>query len=202
VSVSVEQFSQEMLGEMLRRAIRVVKASIDLVSFSTGKGLILVLDKATLPNGKTGPIVFDAPGTAALCTAYTLDGLPAIMQIVLADADLWMALSDLVETITQPDRTQINCGRVVETIRTMVDANPNRKSAWKTLNERINLSDTYLRLITDQSTSHRHGDYVELGNDIGNAIRDRTWTAMNRFLEYRKRGNQPLPLSEFPLLVG
>jgi hypothetical protein len=47
ISLAVERFSPSMLGELCRRAIRVARASIDLVSFSTGTGLSLVLDKVT-----------------------------------------------------------------------------------------------------------------------------------------------------------
>jgi hypothetical protein len=200
VSILVENFAQEMLGELCRRAIRVVKASIDLVSFSTGKGLILVLDRVSLPDGRSGPVDLDAPSVRNLCTAYTLQNLATMMALVLPEQDIYMALGDLTETITQPDRTQVNCGRVVETIRTLIDPNPQRRLAWNTLSERLNISASYLKLITDQSIAHRHGDYVETDNELGGAVRDRTWSVMNRFLEYRLGGNQTLPLAEFPLL--
>jgi hypothetical protein len=200
VSLFVEQFAQEMLGELCRRAIRVAKASIDLVSFSTGKGLILVLDRVTLPDGRSGTPDLESPSVPGLVTAYTLQDISNIMAVVLAEQDIYMALSDLTDTITQPDRTLVNCGRVIETIRTLVDSNPKRKAAWATLSHRLNISTLYLKLITDQSTAHRHGDYAEVSAEIGDAIRVRTWTTMNRFLEYRTRGNKPLPISEFPLL--
>jgi hypothetical protein len=29
----------------------------------------------------------------------------------------------------------------------------------------------------------------------------KAWTIMNRFLEYKKRGDRPLPISDFPLLI-
>jgi hypothetical protein len=196
----VENFSQEMLGELGRLAIRITRASIDLVTFATGKGLTLILEHVTLPDGRSGPVDLSQAAVQEFCTAYSLQDIPTILNIVLSDMDMHTALSDLSDTITQPDRTQINCGRVVETIRTLVDPNPNRRVAWATLHDRLNLSAPYLRLITDQSAPHRHGDYTEVDQQTGNTIRERTWITMNRFLEYRKRGNQPLLLAEFPLL--
>jgi hypothetical protein len=199
VSISVETFSNEMLGELTRRATRIAKAAIDLVSFATGKGLHLVLDRAKLPDGREGAINLEAP-VVGLCTAYTLEDITQIMPILLTEQDLWMAFGDLTETMTQPDRVQINCGRAIETIRTLVDPNPDRTRAWQTLRERLNISESYLRLITDQSVPHRHGHYRIVDDVTGDATRTRSWIVMNRFLEYRKRGNHPLPISDFPTL--
>lgn len=200
VALDVDRFSDEMLGEMLHRAIRIAKASIDLVSFATGKGLYVVFERVTLPDGREGPINFDRPTLAGLCTAYSMGDAHQMMHILLTEQDLWMALGDLTDTITQPDRVQINCGRAIETIRTLVDPGPDRARAWQTLRDRLNISQAYLKLITDQSTPHRHGDYKPVESSTGDIALNRAWTIMNRFLVYRKRGNEPLPISEFPVL--
>src|SRR5262245_13366061 len=83
ISLAVERFSPPMLGELCRRAIRVAKAPIDLVSFSTGTGLFLVLDKVTLPDGRTVVPNLNFPAAPNLCTAYTLQNLTQILPMAL-----------------------------------------------------------------------------------------------------------------------
>lgn len=202
IHVDVENYEVARLGEICRRAIRIGKAAIDVFAFATGKGLILALEKITLPDGRTGPPVFDFAPAPQLCTSYGINDFHALLPITV-EQDFVMAIGDLTDTITQPDRIQMNCARAVETIRAMIDPNErDRGTAWGTMQNRLNLSREYREFVSahDTATAHRHGHYVEVGDDIGAEARTRAWTIMNRFIEYRKRGNQPLPLAEFPLL--
>jgi hypothetical protein len=66
----------------------------------------------------------------------------------------------------------------------------------------LNLDLDYLKLISDASTNPRHGVPERAGGLLCSEVVLRTWNVMNRFFEYRKRGNVPLPLAEFPLLKG
>jgi hypothetical protein len=152
-----------------------------------------------LPDGRTGVPNLNFPEAPNLCTAYTLQNLTQILPVAL-EQDVSMILSDLADTITQPDRIPINCGRAVETVRAMIDPNPNRKVAWASLQSSLNLTQSYLEFVTAPSKAHRHGDYAEVDSRDGDEIRNRAWTIMNRFFEFRKRNNQPLPIAQFPLL--
>jgi hypothetical protein len=58
----------------------------------------------------------------------------------------------------------------------------------------LNVTKPYIESIT------HHADWSVRNEDEGRKTTERAWVLMNRFLEYRKRGNQPLPLSDFPLL--
>jgi len=202
VDVDLEKFEHKLVGELYRRAYKIARTSIDLVSFSTGKGLLLVLDTFMQPDGKRVILDFEYAPAPKLCTAYDLSpaNFAPILPVALSDHTLLMALSDLTDTISWVDRTQINCARAIETIRNLIDPNPNKDAAWASMRSAINCTKDYLQLITDQSQAPRHGNYVEVGNADADEVRDRAWTVMNRFLEFRKRNNQPLPITDFPLL--
>jgi len=65
----------------------------------------------------------------------------------------------------------------------------------------LNIDHAYLKFITDVSTAPRHGKRVGATSqkDFDETI-TRSWVVMNRFLEYKKRGDKQLPLAAFPLL--
>src|SRR5437868_3237547 len=79
ITCEVEAFDLSMLGELMRRAIRIGRASVDLVSFSTGKGLVLVLDQLTLPDGRTGAPTFDFTSAPNFCGAFTLQDIVQVL---------------------------------------------------------------------------------------------------------------------------
>jgi hypothetical protein len=58
----------------------------------------------------------------------------------------------------------------------------------------------YLKFVTDQLAPPRHGDLTHIPGTITREVAARAWTVFNRCREYRKRGSQPLPSSEFPIL--
>lgn len=68
------------------------------------------------------------------------------------------------------------------------------------MRSKLNLSLDYLKLMTDTSTAPRHGDSAHISGTITVEIAERTWTVFNRFLEYKKLGDQKLPEAEFPVL--
>ena len=76
----------------------------------------------------------------------------------------------------------------------------NQLNALSNRVEYYGLSEQYLRSITDYGIAPRHGDHQFVATDQVRVIACRSWIVMNRFLEYKKRGSQPLPLAEFPLL--
>jgi hypothetical protein len=68
------------------------------------------------------------------------------------------------------------------------------------MHKALNITRDYQQYITDQSKGPRHGDPQFVEGTITREVSMRTWSIMNRFLEYRKRGNQPLMGPDFPLL--
>jgi hypothetical protein len=95
------------------------------------------------------------------------------------------------------------CARAIETIRVvMAPENINRKTGWALMQKHLNLNESFVKAITDCGVAPRHGDHKFVAGSTNRVIATRSWIIMNRFLVYKKRGSLPLPLAEFPLLVG
>jgi hypothetical protein len=82
----------------------------------------------------------------------------------------------------------------------MTGADTSRAEAWGTFQTNLRVSRDFLNLITDTSRGPRHGDRTHIPGTTTIEITMRAWQVMDRFIEYRKRGNQPLPETDFPLL--
>jgi hypothetical protein len=111
------------------------------------------------------------------------------------------AIRDLTQALVHPRLAAINYARAIETIRHMIAPNEDRKHGWKILQDSLNVTEKYLRLITDQSITHRHGEHTPISNWNSAEIELRAWTTMNRYLHH-SRTLSPLPLDVFPLLDG
>jgi hypothetical protein len=129
--------------------------------------------------------------------------LEKVLLIVFGDPRIFMALNDLILANTLPHHAPTNCARVLEGLRTvMTPDGMGRDKGWPILRQNLQMDRTYLEFITEHSTGPRHGDRSHISGDVTMAIVGRTWTIMNRFLEFKKRGDTQLPLVEFPMLVG
>jgi hypothetical protein len=190
------------------RALELARAVVDCLAFSTGLGLSVVLDDIVSPAGVVKKIQFANPPLSSLCTAFDLtpgnagpNNFRAMYNLVVAEPPLFLALNDLITAITVPGQIPINCARAVEGLRMiMVPNDPSRKLGWAKMRETLQLERTYLEYITEMSTNPRHGDKSHIDQHLLQEVLRRSWIVMNRFFEYRKRGNEPLPIADFPLL--
>ena len=192
----------------IARALMFSRAVVDCLAFSTGLGLSVVLDEVVSPAGVVNKIQYANPSLGSLCTAFDLtpssvssNNFRAMYNLVVAEPPLFLALNDLITSITVPGQIPINCARAVEGLRMiMVPNDPSRKLGWAKMRETLQLERTYLEYITEMSTNPRHGDKSHIDQHLLQEVLRRSWTVMNRFFEYRKRGNEPLPIEDFPLL--
>jgi hypothetical protein len=128
--------------------------------------------------------------------------LAEILGLVMREPALFMALNDLIHAVSTPHMTPANCGRVVDGLRKLVAPNMDPKQGWPIFQKTINADELYLTFISEHSKEPRHGGHVRIDGPTTTEIARRTWAIMNRFLEFRKRGNLPLPLADFPVLRG
>jgi len=128
--------------------------------------------------------------------------LEAILAIVMKEPALFMALNDLIQAVSVPHMTPTNCGRVLDGLRKLVAPGMEPKQGWPIFQQTIQADEPYLTFISELSKKPRHGEHIRIDGITTTEIAKRTWIIMNRFLEFRKRGNQQLPLAEFPLLKG
>ncbi len=213
VECEVEKFDQDVhMVRIFMRAFDLARATVDLVAFNSGYGLTVVFDTFTSPSGVTSPFVSHDPRLVPLCTAFRLgeqatdlatNNFHQTLLIVALDWRVAHALRGLIEAITLPHESAVNCARSIEGLKNII-AVPglSKGQAWKAMREALNLSEPYLKLITDVSTGPRHGDHSHVPGTITVEITQRSWVIMNRFLEYKKRGSQPLALADFPILTA
>jgi hypothetical protein len=199
----------EHLMPVYMRALDAVRAVVDIASFVSGMGFTVLLETLVEPNGATSSIAPMQPELVALSTSARNDAVPTaadnnnfdkVMRIVLTDFSLARALRDLIDAITDTHVSPLACGRVMEGIRHVIAPNLERKKGWAKMNEILRIDRSYLDLIIDQSKGPRHADPAHVTGEVCREITRRAWIIMNRIFEYKKRGSQPLPESEFPVL--
>jgi hypothetical protein len=211
IECEIERYQPEYLSHLYMRSFDLARACVDVAAFTTGISLVVHLDKFILPDGSTTSLLINDPKLAALCTAYKMPAtapedrknLEKILLIVLGESGVFMALNDLILANTLPHHAPANCARVLEGLRNlMTPTGMSRDKGWPIVRQNLQMDRAYLEFITGYSKGPRHGDRSHIPGDITMDIVGRTWTIMNRFLEFKKRGSQPLPLAEFPMLNG
>jgi hypothetical protein len=122
-------------------------------------------------------------------------------SIIVGIPDVARCLNDLIQSITTPHVSPVNCGRAIDGIKHLISGNiRDEKKAWKMMREVLNVHENYLKFISSTSTDPRHGRPGHMPPNITDDIVTRSLKIMDRFLEYEKGGDRPLSLTRFPLL--
>lgn len=185
------------------RAMDFASAAINVTSLAFGEGRTFILENFTDQYGKNWNFRNRSKELAGLFTIVkpNTPDFELLIQIVISRPYLNYAIRDLTQALVQPRLAALNYARVIETIRHLIAPNEERKRGWQILQDNLNVSEEYLRLITDQSIAHRHGEHTPISNWNNAEIELRAWTILNRYLHYTRRLSQ-LPLTDFPLLTG
>lgn len=206
VDCNVENYEFDVhYTPILVRAIDLANASVNLAAFSMGLGATVILETSIEKNGDHRMIILRDRPLAQLCTCFSHENesYDVILEHVFSDLRISRAVRDLTESIAGPHLIPANCARSMETLRNLISPEAfDRKRGWVLMQEHLRLTEGYLKLVTDHGVGPRHGDHQYVPAENTRLIADRSWTIMNRFLEYKKRGGQPLPLDEFPILAG
>lgn len=210
IECAINQYQQSDFRDVLLWLVGAAGDLINLETFRSGTSYTMVADTFVEPDGRTLTIVKQDPRLSSLVTAVPSneDFGKVFMSIILepssvARESITTALEDLAHILSAPGHTPTNCARVLDAIKNVIA--PDIKDSdgqWAKMRDALNVDAAYLKYVTDHSESHRHGNQVYIDRATQELIASRTWTVMNRFLEYRKRGSVPLPRSEFELLAG
>jgi hypothetical protein len=202
IDCEIDNFDrQRHLTPIVMRAYDTARATIDLLSFATGNGLMFVLDTFVDPEGNSTAVAPQQPELATLSSAVAKpEDFDKILRMVLTEPPLFLALRDLIDAITQWHRAPVNTARVLDGLRHLIAPGEEPKSGWPKLRAALRVQESYLKYVTDQSAPARHGDPSHIPGEITREVAERAWTVFNRYLEYRKGGSEPLPESEFPIL--
>lgn len=210
VDCDVSRFDPALITAIYMRAFDLARATVDLVAFNSGWGLVVIFETVTSPTGETKFFGSYDPSLAALCTAYQMgvkartieeNDFHAVLTAVTTDWRIFRALRHLIEANTLPHEAPTHCARAIEALRHIIAPNEEPKQQWPKLRAALNISEDYLKMITDVSTGPRHGDPTHIVGTTTREITHRAWRIMNRFFEYKKRNKGALPLAEFPLLT-
>jgi hypothetical protein len=209
IECTLDRFKPEYLAEIHRRSLDIVRSAVNLAAFCSGVGYSVVFEHFVDDLGKQSVFSPQDPSLAGLCTSFSLDPGSAktpfgkMWDLVVTDPALFQALDDLIVSITLPHHSSVNCARAVEGLRHLIAApGASASQAWEQMRDALRLDRSFLQLITDTSTAPRHGDRAYIPGATTTEVVRRSWIIMDRFLEYRKRGNTPLPAADFPMLTG
>ena len=205
IEFDVNAFHEKDIPALMMKAWDLARAAVDLWCFKVGWGLSVVIDSIVKPDGTSATILSKDEPLGVLATALDssqngINHYDTCYRLLVSEPPLFMALNDLIVSITVPHHASVNCARAIEGLRVLMAPGEGRKDAWAIMRSNLNIEAEYLTFVTDLSTAPRHGDRTWIpGPTVSEAVR-RTWIVMNRFLEFRKRGSKSLPLAEFPLL--
>lgn len=211
VDCETNRFDPSLVTFLYMRAFDLARATVDLAAFSSGYGFIVIIETITTPDGQTTTIAAYDPSLAALCKAYQIGVVPAtttdndfqkVLLLVSTDWRIFRTLRHLIEAITFPHEAGRNCANAIEALRHIIAPNQPSGQAWRNFRNALNISEDYLKMITDVSTGPRHGDPTHIPGPTITEITRRSWRVMNRFFEYKNRNSGPLPLTDFPLLTA
>lgn len=209
VICETNRFNDSDLGYLYIRTFDITRATVNIVAFATGYGLSLHLHQFVDPTGYVGPLNIQHLELARYCTAYKMNAgteqekkdITQICSIVfLSDPALYVALNDLVESITFPHGAPVNCARAMDALRNLPAPGLPKEQGWSIMHAALHIDLPYVKFISKQSRGPRHADHAYMPEGTVKAIVERSWIIMNRYLELRKRNNQ-LPFDEFPLLT-
>lgn len=209
VKCDVTRFDKaEHLSMLAMHAYDLSSAAIDSLCFFHGLGLRVFIEMFVDVDGKQTTLTSHSEEVIGLCTAFNLDpsytgpdNYEAMIRLIVKERLLLLALNDLIVPISHFNLATINCARAIEALRTAMSVpGQTREKDWESMRQRLNLTKDYLDFVIDLSKEPRHGNRraPEVGQQ--SEVLRRAWIIMNRFLEFRKRGNLPLPASEFSLL--
>jgi hypothetical protein len=210
VECELDTYKEQYVAELHRRAFDLVRACVNVAVFGSGHGLYVIFEQFVRPDGVLSQLIFtSSPDLVRECTAFRMSPatkeekkvLEQVLALVMSEPALFMLLNDLVQCISVPHVTPVSCGRVVDGLRKLV-APGDPRMAWPIFRGAVHVDEAYVTFISEHSKNSRHGEHVRIDGPTTVEIQKRAWVIMNRFLEFRKRGNQQLPLGEFPLLRG
>jgi hypothetical protein len=200
----INPFSREILREVFKVAIEIIRAPIVLHGFKEGRAYDLHLHTILLPDGNEFELDYRDHRLSALATNLGSDAdFFEVLTLLAENRSLAWALHDLTRTLMEPDLDIQNVARVFDAIRKMMfPRTKNAITAWKKMQEALNLGPDYMSPIGKLATEPRHGNRELTHPDkITRHAVERGWKVMNRFIELKRRQLSRLPRAEFPLLV-
>jgi hypothetical protein len=194
--------NQDHLNKALIEFDRLAGILVNAQSFGTGLGLELRFDTFSIDGGPDRPHWVADVKLAALATmTRTKEDQLYIFELAHNNLTFSMVLRHLNEALLAPRRVVVRTTQAIDGLRSLlVPPGGKDKDGWREMQNNLNLSENYLKTITEASKGLRHGNYTELPGANRTDIAYRAWEVMNRFISYKKGGSVPLSKELYPVL--
>jgi hypothetical protein len=210
IDVSCTPYAAEHAQLLFYQTLHLAQAAADLAGFVVGAGFQVIFEEATVDNQPRGWIEYRQPYLETLVSSISNSGREhfratydnSFNQVFFALCDhptLLFALHDLNLALTHKVHQPTHCARAIESLRRYFDPS-DRKKGWALLRNALNVSEDYLKFITNLSQEPRHGAIIDVNASDSREILVRTWTVANRFLEYLRAQSSGQALPAFPPL--
>jgi hypothetical protein len=115
VTCNLDKFDAKVhMQPLLKRVDDAVRGFVDLVAFSTGRGLVTVIEQFIDDSGRRSDIVFVDHRLAALATSVAKsEDFAEVLMAVLLNPPLGLALRDLNDSLCHFHRSPTSCARAV-----------------------------------------------------------------------------------------
>lgn len=194
------RYDPAFLSALSNRATELARVALDMMTFQMGYGFVLVVDRFYDETGKEEILMIKNPFLEGLCTAYSDANFKEFLDLIVYDTHLFMAINDLTIAATASRQAAINCARAMDAVKFMISPGTKDEIGWRRMRGALNISEPYLRFITDFSREHRHGNRTWQASDPLEETLIRSWTVMNRYLVLRRWNLSQLPLEDFSVL--
>jgi len=180
------------------------KSVVNSYAFAKGIQLEAILETVVKPDGIKYNIQAHRPELEPLVTALHYHSgdrvdITPLLHLSVPNPIIFAVFKDLVGALDSGE-TLVNCARAIDGIREYMFPGDNKDQGWKVMRDNLNLSREFVKYISEGSKGPRHGNVLNMQFSIINEARKRSWIIANRFLEFKKRGDRQLPLTDFPLL--
>jgi hypothetical protein len=204
VALELNKFDLDQhLQPTINFAQDIAKIAASLLSLQHGIAFELILEKLILPNGEMKWVYCKEQEFPKYMTAiHKQEGFNQAIVLAISNHTLSMILRDITDGLRSNYQGVIGAARAMDGIcNHFVPDGMTRKDGWPLMQKALNASENYIKSITRRSEGPRHANWDDYSAEKENReAAERAWILVNRFLEYRKRGDQPLPSSDFPFL--
>jgi hypothetical protein len=191
IQCKLNRWQEEFLPDLYRRALDLSRASVELVGFAKGCALSVYLDSFIDHEGIEKKLLLEDLSLSTLCTAFNLNcDFDVVQTLVLQEPNLFMALHELIEAISIPHASLVNCARCVERIKHLLAPGQSDKQAWTTMRTTLMIDESYIRYVTDNSKNSRHGRGSYVDGTVTTEVTRRAWAIFDRYLHYKKNGKR------------
>ena len=182
--------------------LTVCKSIYDAASFMNA--VCVTVELTSLTEVETNRFWTFSDGAPELMESARERPLPTegFIQLAISNAYLRSALSDLNQAMTSPNDTGFFCYRAIETLMQEFkqSGNMDNKEGWQRLRGALQVTQNWIKPLTDNSISNRHGELKGLSGQQRVFLMKRAWTLVYRFVCLRLQKEAALPASQFPVL--